>query len=365
MHCDLMVYMLMHPQANPEKRDFGASFPYLREGNVKLQVMAMYTTVEPESSQHGPAQSEIYKQLLKDYAPEFYQAGPGFTAHAGNGIATVAAIESASGICNETEPLDNAFRNLDLILENVGRLFYISFTHHLENRFGGGNYATAGLKPDGEALLEYMAGKQIAIDLSHTSDALAHDILDYTYKKGLEVPVIASHSNVRGLTDVSRNLSDKELDALAAKGGVIHIAPFRGYLFDSSDEALVEAIKRVRVEAGVAEEYLYPFELYWEIEDPVAQREFLTAVSDLLGPGRLDDMLDHIDYVVKRVGVDHVGIGTDFNHGSGIQGFEDASGAMSVTAGLLARGYSPKDIAAIWGGNFIRVWHQARQAATM
>ena len=198
------------------------------------------------------------------------------------------------------------------------------------------------------------------LDISQLSQQAALQVIEQS-----PAPVIASHSNVRGLTDVSRNLSDEELDALAAKGGVIHIAPFRGYLFDSSDEALVQAIKKVRVEAGVAEEYLYPFELYWEIEDPVAQREFLTAVSDLLGPGRLDDMLDHIDYVVERVGVDHVGIGTDFNHGSGIEGFEDASGAMSVTAGLLARGYSPKDIAAIWGGNFLRVWHQARQAATM
>ena len=242
MHCDLMVYMLMHPQANPEKRDFGASFPYLREGNVKLQVMAMYTTVEPESSQHGPAQSEIYKQLLKDYAPEFYQAGPDFTANAANGIATVAAIESASGICNETEPLDNAFRNLDLILENVGRLFYISFTHHLENRFGGGNYAMAGLKPDGEALLEYMAGKQIAIDLSHTSDALAHDILDYTYKKDLAVPVIASHSNFRDIWDHPRNLTLDHVKEIVNRKGLIGMNFLRAFVNYDNSTALLDHI---------------------------------------------------------------------------------------------------------------------------
>ncbi len=242
MHCDLMVYMLMHPQANPEKRDFGASFPYLREGNVKLQVMAMYTTVEPESSQHGPAQSEIYKQLLKDYAPEFCQAGPGFADDAGNGIATVAAIESASGICNETEPLDNAFKNLDLILENVGRLFYISFTHHLENRFGGGNYATAGLKPDGEALLEYMAGKQIAIDLSHTSDALAHDILDYTYKKGLAVPVIASHSNFRDIWDHPRNLILDHVKEIVNRKGLIGMNFLRAFVNNDKSTALLDHI---------------------------------------------------------------------------------------------------------------------------
>lgn len=242
MHCDLMVYMLMHPSADPEKKDFGASFPYLREGNVGLQVMAMYTTVEPESSQHGPAQAEIYKQMLMDYAPEFYQAGPGFKTGEKPGIGTVAAIESASGICNETEPLDNAFKNLDLILDKVGRLFYISFTHHLENRFGGGNYAKAGLKSDGEALLDYMAGKQIAIDLSHTSDALAHDILDYTYKKGLDVPVIASHSNFRDIWDHPRNLTRENAQEVVNRKGLIGMNFLRAFVNNDDAGALLDHI---------------------------------------------------------------------------------------------------------------------------
>ena len=70
-------------------------------------------------------------------------------------------------------------------------------------------------------------------------------------------------------------------------------------------------------------------------------------------------MVDHIDYIAKRIGVDHVGIGTDFNHGSGIEGFDDASEALNVTIELLKRGYSEDDIVKIWGGNFIRVWQAA------
>ena len=70
-------------------------------------------------------------------------------------------------------------------------------------------------------------------------------------------------------------------------------------------------------------------------------------------------MVDHIDYIAKRIGVDHVGIGTDFNHGSGIEGFDDASEALNVTVELLKRGYSEEDIKKIWGGNFIRVWQAA------
>ena len=118
-------------------------------------------------------------------------------------------------------------------------------------------------------------------------------------------------------------------------------------------------IRAARRTAGVEEDYLYPFELYWEIEDAEMQETFLGSVSDLLGPGSVDVMLDHIDYVVERIGIDHVGVGTDFNHGSGIAGFKDASEALNVTVGLLERGYSAADIEKIWGGNFVRVMREA------
>ena len=77
----------------------------------------------------------------------------------------------------------------------------------------------------------------------------------------------------------------------------------------------------------------------------------------------LDDYLDHIDYVVRRIGIEHVGIGTDFDHGAGIVGFKDASEARNLTRGLLLRGYSDEDIAKIWSGNFLRVLRAAEAAA--
>ena len=73
-------------------------------------------------------------------------------------------------------------------------------------------------------------------------------------------------------------------------------------------------------------------------------------------------MLDHLDYIVDRIGIDHVGIGTDFNHGGGVEGFADASEALGVTVGLLERGYSEEDIGKIWGGNFLRVLRAAQAA---
>ena len=211
-----------------------------------------------------------------------------------------------------------------------------------------------GLSDLGRAAVKRINELGAIMDISQLSKAAALEVLSLS-----TAPVIASHSNVRALTDVSRNLSDEEIDKIGENGGVIHIAPFRGYLFDSTNADLDVQIRAARREAGIEEDSYYPFELYWEIEDEAVQTKFLTTVSDLLGPGSIDAMINHIDYIVNRIGIDHVGIGTDFNHGSGIAGYDDASEALNVTRGLMARGYSAEDIEKIWGGNFLRVFRQA------
>ena len=196
------------------------------------------------------------------------------------------------------------------------------------------------------------------MDISQLSKQAALQTIELS-----KTPVIASHSNVQKLTNVSRNLSDEEIDRIGETGGVIHVAPFRGYLFNSSDPDMDKNIREVRRDSGIDEDYLYPFELYWEIDDLVVKKDFLSRISTLLGPIGLDEMLDHVDYIAKRIGVEHVGIGTDFNHGSGIAGFDDASDALNVTLELLKRCFSEDAIIKIWGGNFTRVWRAAEKAA--
>ncbi len=211
-----------------------------------------------------------------------------------------------------------------------------------------------GLSDLGVAAIERINALGGVVDVSQLSRDAVLQVLEAS-----TAPVIASHSNARQLTDVSRNLSDEEIDGIGEIGGVIHVCPFRGYLYDSGDMALDEAIREARRQAGVLEDYLYPFELYWEIDDPDARSAFTQSISDLLGPGSVDAMLDHLDYIVERIGVDHVGIGSDFNHGGGVEGFADASEALGVTVGLLERGYSEEDIDKIWSGNFLRVLRAA------
>lgn len=242
-------------------------------------------------------------------------------------------------------------------LTHMGHNDYADSSRPLFNAAAGSREPDAehgGLSELGEAAIQRINALGGIVDIAQLSRQAALQAMEVSTS-----PVIASHSNVQALTAVSRNLSNEEIDRIGATGGVIHVVPFRGYLFDSADPQLDQAIRKVRRAAGIDENYLYPFELYWEIRDPAVKAAFLAEVSELLKDINLSDMLDHVDYIAQRIGVDHVGIGTDFNHGSGIEGFVDASEALNVTTGLLERGYSKIDIAKIWGGNFLRVWQES------
>ena len=215
-----------------------------------------------------------------------------------------------------------------------------------------------GLSSLGKEAIQRMNQLGGIIDVSQMSKAATLQTLELS-----TAPVIASHSNIRAISDVSRNISNEEIDLIGKKGGVIHVAPFRAYLLDYSDQALVADIKTARRAAGVSEIYSYPFELYWEIKDPAKKYAFLKSISDIIGPADVDHLINHIDYIVKRIGINHVGIGTDFNHGSGIDGFLDAADALNVTTGLVRRGYSATAIEKIWSGNFLRVMGEVERMA--
>ncbi len=284
-------------------------------------------------------------------------------AHQAGQIAFVLALQNALILGTEVEALDHFYHEgvRMFALTHMGHNDFADSSRPLFISETGSHEPSAehgGLSDLGRAAIGRINALGGIVDISQLSRQAALQAMALT-----TAPVIASHSNVQALSNVSRNLSDEEIDRIGEIGGVIHVAPFRGYLFDSSDPELDAGIRAARRAAGVAEDYLYPFELYWEIDDPEAQAAFLESVSELLGPGSLDDMLDHIDYIAERIGVEHVGIGTDFNHGSAIPGFEDAGDALNVTVALLERGYSPEDVAAIWGGNFLRVWRQVEARA--
>lgn len=169
-------------------------------------------------------------------------------------------------------------------------------------------------------------------------------------------PVVATHSNARALVDNTRNLADAEIDAIAARGGVVQVTPFTAYLTPKPADYDTR-LAALRAEYGLA-----PGAGDQGVGELPPERRalFMARYRALYPRASVKAYVDHIDYIAKRVGVEHVGIGSDFNHGAGVIGFADESEAPNVTAELLARGYSPDQINLIWGGNFLRVLEAAQ-----
>ena len=341
----------------------------LLAGQVGAVVMAAGVGPGPRSpAGDAAARAEIDRKLaaleaLVDANPDTVilatSAADVRAARARGMIAMIAGFQNARA-------LEGGVNALDELYDAGVRVFALNHIGHNDYadssrpNFDGatGTYEPSeehrGLSDLGLAAIARINALGGLIDVSQSSEATTLATVAAS-----RAPVIASHSNARRLSDVSRNLSDEELDAIAAKGGVIHVVAFGAYLIDYSDPALRQAIRDVRVQSGLPPEYAYPYELYWEIKDPNAKQAFLVTMRDLIGPGSISRMVDHIDYLVDRLGIDHVGIGSDFNHGGGVDGFREATDALNITEELMRRGYLAKDIQKIWGGNFLRVLQDA------
>jgi membrane dipeptidase len=190
----------------------------------------------------------------------------------------------------------------------------------------------------------------ILVDVSHASDRSFADVV-----KAARAPVMASHSCCRALCDNPRNLSDDMLRALAANGGVIQICFLSNYVKKPrQDPERDQAMKELESKYGK----------FREIKDEAVREKARPEYEAVMqkypqDKANIKDLVDHIDHVSKVAGVDHVGIGTDFDGGGGVIGCDDVSGMIHVTEELIRRGYSEKDIAKIWGENFMRVFRKA------
>lgn len=247
LHCDLLSYLQEAPHADPMiGGKIGCTIPDLLAGNIKFQVMAIYTGTEKGSVKLAKEQALLFENLIKQYHPylSFFDIEKKEIDFSNNAkIKIVTAIENASGICEENEALKTAFDNLNTIIKISGKPLYLGLTHHGENRFGGGNSSNVGLKEDGKALINYLSQLNIALDFSHTSDFLANDIINYIDKNNINISIIASHSNFRSVFQHARNLPDDIAKEIIKRNGLIGINLLRAFLNPNDKNAIYDHIK--------------------------------------------------------------------------------------------------------------------------
>lgn len=234
---------------------------------------------------------------------------------------------------------------------------YITLTHNSHNDICDSSTQSPavwnGLSLFGGEVVEEMNRLGMIIDISHVSDAAFFDVVRRSH-----APVMASHSCVRAICDVPRNLSDDMIRALAGNGGVVQVNFYSAFL-DPDFAARLRAVhKRLGPKiAALREQYADNDNAFW------------SAAFDLWRenapqPPAIDILVDHIDHVVKLVGIEHVGLGSDFDGaGSFPVGLEDVSGFPRITLALLKRGYTEKEIRLILGENFMRVFARVEEVA--
>ncbi|MFM9499656.1 dipeptidase [Streptomyces galilaeus] len=223
-----------------------------------------------------------------------------------------------------------------------------------------------GLSELGRAAIPRLNDLGVLVDVSQLSSPAFAEVLELT-----RTPVVASHSAVRALVDIDRNLTDGELRAMRDNGGVAQIVGFGPYLRPLSDP-MRRRLRAHWVAYGLASPNSLADLL--SVNDPTTADwgqdtfdTFLHEFHEILELDRpeadIADLVDAIDHAVTHAGIDHVGIGSDFNHSSGVIGWMTVADNLNVTAELVRRGYTDQEIAQLWGENFLRVWQQALDAA--
>lgn len=247
---------------------------------------------------------------------------------------------------------------------------YLSMAHNGHSQLADSNtgerdgYRWNGLSPLGRQVVEEANRWGVMLDISHPSKPANLETMRLS-----RAPVIASHSAIRALADHSRNLDDEQLEALQQNGGVVQVVAFSSYLRVTPPPTpeRLEAIAALREALGVPEGRGGRAAL--QALSPERRAEYdqrIAEIDERLPPpprATVSDLVDHIDEAVRKVGIDHVGISSDFDGGGGIDGWNDATETFNVTLELVRRGYTEEEITKIWSGNLLRVMAEVERVA--
>ncbi|HYP51658.1 MAG TPA: membrane dipeptidase, partial [Pyrinomonadaceae bacterium] len=257
---------------------------------------------------------------------------------------------------------------------------YMSLAHNGHSQLSDSNtgerdnkWLHNGLSELGKKAVYEMNKWGIMIDVSHPSKQANIQAIQLS-----KAPVIASHSSARALCDHSRNLDDEQLELIRKNGGVVQTVAFRGYVSKEKSDLRAKMTAEILKELGEKEgfkvleradvlkmpeteraDYGTKLTAFRAKMRPAINERLKTAAPDV----NVKDFVNHIDYLVKKMGIDHVGISSDFDGGGGVEGWDDASETFNITLELVRRGYTEKQIAKLWSGNLLRVLDEVQKVA--
>jgi membrane dipeptidase len=359
-HCDTPMRFFRGGGFDPGvSNDNGCvDFPRMKEGRLDAEFFAIFLGQGPRTPE---ACDRVHSQTLATFDSIY-------ATLARNASMAAIALTPEDALRNKQNGkvsvfigIENGYpvgKELSRIKEyyNLGSR-YITLCHSSNNDICDSSTDKAGpehngLSPFGEEVVREMNRVGMLVDVSHMSDESFYDVIAVS-----KAPVIASHSSCRALCESPRNLDDEMLQALKKNGGVIQICILSDYLRQPEPNPVFdEKVKELR------EKWMAMGELTDEQQE---QRwaEFSALRKEYVRLATVEDAVNHIEHVIDVIGIDYVGIGTDFDGGGGLQDCPDVSMMKNITREMIRRGYSRDDIAKIWGGNFSRVMREAQALA--
>jgi len=380
-HCDINVANFTDSINYTQRLVSQVNLPKMVEGGLDVPWFIVYTgqgdlTPEGYEAAHKNAISKFdaIHKLCEEIAPE--QIALATNSEQARNIWKSGKKVAMIGIENGY-PVGTDITNVEKFY-NLGAR-YMSLAHNGHSQLSDSNtgeednvWLHNGVSDLGKEVISEMNRLGMMIDVSHPSKEAMRQMIDLS-----KAPIIASHSSARALCNHSRNLDDEQLQWLKENGGVVQTVAFKSYLNTEKNDA--RAAAETEVFKKMADSLGFKYYTRQEARDlPKDDRdayyanymkslplmkEKLAAMTDLPAAVDVGDFVNHIDYLVGKIGIDHVGISSDFDGGGGVDGWSDASETFNVTLELTKRGYTEAQIAQLWSGNLLRVLDEVEAVA--
>ena len=372
-HCDINIRNFTDSINYTQKLETQVNLPNMKEGGLDVAWFIVYTGQDSlndigykNAYDNAISKFEAIHRLVDSIAPNDIALAT--TSKEVKDIHESGKLVAMIGIENGY-PIGKDLSNVKTFYDMGAR--YMSLSHNGHSQLSDSNtgeedgvWLHNGLSELGKEVVSEMNRVGMMIDVSHPSKEAMRQMINLT-----EAPIIASHSSARALCDHSRNLDDEQLQWLKENNGVVQTVAFSSYLntekhnaFNNAKQKLYksvgqkmgfEIIERDSVRLLDNEARTAYYDNYRKVIN--ASKEKVEALKQEVAPVNVSDFVDHIDYLVEKIGISHVGISSDFDGGGGIHGWEDASETFNVTLELVRRGYTQKEIEMLWSGNLLRV----------